>query len=255
MEHTPHELSAAKWGDIQGIKYQLAILPWGATEAHNYHLPYGTDTLEAQYIAHEAAHKANQKGAKILVLPAIPFGVNTGQMEIPGTINMNPSTQTFVLRDIIESLDHQSISRLVILNGHGGNDFKPAIRELYQEFPDVLVANVDWFKTGQPEQFFEEVGDHAGEMETSIMLHIAGDIVSPLEKAGKGQSKSFQIQGFRNGWAWTPRQWTAVTEDTGIGDPSKASSKKGEKYLSRLTDLLADFFFEFSETERDLLYE
>ena len=114
MDQIPFELSKAKWFDIRNMSYQLAVLPWGATEAHNYHLPYGTDTMETRYIALEAARKAVEKKAHVVVLPAIPFGVNTGQMDIPGTINMNPSTQSMVLRDITESLLCQSINRLVI---------------------------------------------------------------------------------------------------------------------------------------------
>jgi creatinine amidohydrolase len=255
MEPSPFNLSTAKWKDVKDIKYQLAILPWGATEAHNYHLPFGTDTIETQHIALETARKANKKGVHVLVLPAIPYGVNTGQLDITGTINMNPSTQAFVVRDIVESLDQQSIPRLLILNGHGGNHFKSIIRELYQEYPETLMATIDWFRTGHPETFFEEVGDHAGEMETSIMMHIAGGIVLSLNDAGSGQSKAFRIQGFREGWAWTPREWTVVSKDTGIGDPSKASADKGGQYLEQLTSLLAGFVVEFATARRDNLFQ
>jgi creatinine amidohydrolase len=65
----------------------------GATEAHNYHLPYGTDAYEAAHVAAESAKKAWDAGARVVVLPAIPFGVNTGQLDIRLCINMNPSTQ------------------------------------------------------------------------------------------------------------------------------------------------------------------
>ena len=71
--------------------YELAILPWGATEAHNVHLPYGTDTIESGFIAAEAARLAWEAGAKVVVLPTVPFGVNTGQLDIPLCLSMNPS--------------------------------------------------------------------------------------------------------------------------------------------------------------------
>src|SRR5688500_365250 len=109
--------------------YEVAVLPWGATEAHNYHLPYGTDCYESTAVANEAARIAWEAGERVVALPVVPFGVNTGQLEIPGTINMNPSTQLAVLADIAESLEIQGIPRLVILNGHGGNDFKQMVRE------------------------------------------------------------------------------------------------------------------------------
>ena len=79
-------------------------MPWGATEAHNYHLPYETDNIQLDCIAAESARIAWEEGTKIGVLPCVPFGVNTGQLDIPFCINMNPTTQTAVLADVIESL-------------------------------------------------------------------------------------------------------------------------------------------------------
>ncbi|MEQ8424574.1 MAG: creatininase family protein, partial [Cyclobacteriaceae bacterium] len=124
----PYLLSENNWKEIKNAKYGLAILPWGATEAHNFHLPYGTDIIEAEEIAAESARIAWEKGAKVIVLPVIPFGVNTGQQDIKLDMNMNPSTQMMVLRDVIEVLNRHEIFKLVILNSHGGNDFKPMIR-------------------------------------------------------------------------------------------------------------------------------
>lgn len=73
-----------------------AVLPWGATEAHNYHLPYSTDTVEAESMAAGAAKYAWEKGAKVIVLPAIPFGVNTGQHDVPLRISQSQPFYTDV---------------------------------------------------------------------------------------------------------------------------------------------------------------
>jgi creatinine amidohydrolase len=76
----------------------------GATEPHNYHLPYGTDSLETAKIAEEAAEKAWKKGAKIMVLPTIPLGVqNPGQIDLPFCLHTKPSTQTLIFKDIVEA--------------------------------------------------------------------------------------------------------------------------------------------------------
>ncbi len=66
----------------------------------------------------------------MVVLPTVPFGVNTGQLDVKLDINMNPSTQLALLNDVAEVLSRHGIPKLVILNGHGGNDFKQMIREL-----------------------------------------------------------------------------------------------------------------------------
>ncbi len=126
----PYLLAETNWKAIQHEKFELAILPWGATEAHNYHLPYGTDVYEADHIAAESARIAWEKGAKVIVLPTVPFGVNSGQTDILLDINMHPSTQLAVLNDIVEVLNRQGIHKLLVLNSHGGNDFKPMLREL-----------------------------------------------------------------------------------------------------------------------------
>ena len=67
-----------------------AVLPWGATEAHNRHLPYGTDVYECDHVAAEAGRLAWEAGARVAILPTVPFGVNSGQLEIPMTLHVSP---------------------------------------------------------------------------------------------------------------------------------------------------------------------
>src|SRR3990172_8880962 len=150
---------------------RVAILPWGATEAHNLHLPYGTDIIESDYIAAESAKTAWKAGARVTVLPTIPYGVNTGQLDIPLTINMNPSTQFAILKDVVDSLWREGFRKLVILNSHGGNDFKQMVRELQPQYPEFFICSINWWQIIDQKRFFEEVDDHAGEMETSVMLN------------------------------------------------------------------------------------
>jgi creatinine amidohydrolase len=69
----PYILSENTWKTVQSQQYDIAVLPWGATEAHNYHLPFGTDTIETEYIARMAAEKAWGQGCRVVVLPAIPL--------------------------------------------------------------------------------------------------------------------------------------------------------------------------------------
>ena len=112
----PYILAETNWKVVKETDYKLAILPWGATEAHNYHLPYGTDIVEADNVAAEAARIAWEEGVKVVVLPCIPFGVNTGQFDVKLDMNMNPSTQLAVLRDVVDVLNRQEIYKLIILN-------------------------------------------------------------------------------------------------------------------------------------------
>ena len=255
MRLLPYILSNSTWKTVKQIDYQVAVLPWGATEAHNYHLPYGTDNIQSDYISAEAARIAWEKGAKVVVLPTIPFGVNTGQLDIPLVINMNPSTQGALLFDIVDTLFRQGIFKLVIINGHGGNDFRQMIREIQPNYPSMFITTLNWYKIMPETKLFEEPGDHGGEMETSNMLHIAPELVLPLDEAGEGKAKKFKFHAIKAGWAWAQREWPAVSKDTGIGNPKHATAEKGKTYLKYITEQIGQFLVEVASCDINDLYE
>jgi creatinine amidohydrolase len=253
MTPRPHILGESTWSTVDATPYDVAVLPWGATEAHNFHLPYATDTIQAEQIAARSAERAWARGARVVVLPAVPFGVNTTQLDIKLCLNMNPSTQASVLHDLVSALDGQGIHRLLILNGHGGNDFRQMIREL-QPATGVFLSTINWWSCVDVGQFIEVAGDHAGEAETSAMLHLAPELVQPLSTAGPGRARSSKLRGVREGWAWAPRRWTQVTADTGIGDPSKATAEKGAAYVDAAVERIASFLVELAALDIDHPY-
>ena len=250
----PYLLSETTWKSVRDGRFAVAVLPWGATEAHNLHLPYGTDSIEVAHVASESARLAWEQGVRAVVLPTVPFGVNTGQLDIPLCLNMNPSTQLALLRDLLDSVERAGIRRLVLLNGHGGNDFRAMIRELAPK-SSVLLCTVNWYTLADPPRHFADPGDHAGELETSVMLAIAAELVLPVSEAGTGRARRFRVSGLRNGSAWTPRRWTQVTDDTGVGDPRPATADKGARYLATVVRELADFLVELAAADPDHLYE
>lgn len=243
------------WKSIKDQHVELAVLPWGATEAHNYHLPYATDNYQVEAISEEAAKLANEKGAQVAVLPAIPFGVNTGQSDIRLTINLYPSTQQKILHDVAESLHRQGIYKLLVMNGHGGNDFKQMIREVNSQFPNMLICSSSWFKHPERDRFFTLKGDHADETETSLMLYLKPKLVLPLNEAGNGKSKSFKVKALNESWAWAERQWTKVSADTGIGDPKYSTKEKGQAFFEFITVQYSDFMLQLSKADLNDLYE
>lgn len=251
----PYILAEANWRTVQTSKYDLAVLPWGATEAHNYHLPYATDNYEATAISAESARKAWNASTKVIVLPTIPFGVNTGQLDIPLTMNLLPSTQFQILNDVISNVHRSGIRRFIILNSHGGNDFRQILRELGSRFPDMFLAELDWFRMKEQETIFDDLGEHGGEIETSLIMHLHPELMRPLQEAGDGKNKKIRFQAHREGWAWAERKWTKVTSDTGIGNPAKSSAEKGKQFFELMTDKIASYFGELCKTDLNELYE
>lgn len=249
MTARPYILAETTWKAIKDEHVEVAVLTWGATEAHNYHLPYATDNYQIEAIAAAAAKIAWEKKARVIVLPNIPFGVNTGQADIKLDINLNPSTQFAILADIIEVLNRQGIFKLILLNGHGGNNFQPILRELGLKFPQMLLVTTNFFKIMNKAEYFEEPGDHADEMETSLMLHLQPQLVLPLQEAGEGKENKSRIQGIREGWAWAEREWSKVTADTGIGNPKKATKEKGERFFNDVAQKIAGLINDVANTE------
>ena len=254
MTARPFVLAESTLKTVDPTPYEVAILPWGATEAHNYHLPYGTDTIQSEQVAIRAADRAWSRGARVVVLPAVPFGVNTTQLDIKLCLNVNPSTQAALLADLVSAIDGQGIHKLLILNGHGGNDFRQMIREL-QPATRVFLTTINWWSCVDVGQFIEELGDHAGEAETAAMLHLAPNLVRPLSDAGPGRARASRLRGVREGWAWAPRRWTQVTADTGIGNPAKATAEKGARYVEAAVNRIAGFLEELAALSLDDLYE
>jgi creatinine amidohydrolase len=251
----PFILAETNWKTIKDQEIELAVLPWGATEAHNLHLPFSTDNILVQNIAIDSAESAWNKGAKVIVLPTVPFGVNTGQLDIRLNINMNPGTQLAVLSDIIDVMNRHEIYKFLILNGHGGNDFRQLIRELGFRYPKMFICSCNWFQSFDNSEFFENSGGHADEMETSIMQYLVPELVLPLNEAGKGKGKKFKIKSFNEKWAWAERKWTQVTSDTGIGDPSLATPDKGERCYKKVISEISKLMIELSDADISNMYE
>ena len=102
--------------------------------------------------------------------------------------------------------------------------------------------------------YFTAPGDHGGELETSVMMHVTPALVRPLAEAGSGRERKARVTGLREGWAWAPRRWTAITDDTGVGDPSAATAAKGEKFFAAVTERIGGFLIELAGADPNALY-
>src|SRR5688572_23598901 len=120
-------LSEQNHSFIRSRKWEVVMIPFGATEPHNLHMPYGTDNYQLEVFGARSCELAYKRGANVLCLPVVPFGINTNYMKIPGSLacSINPTTLYAVIGDLIDSMEQQGIRKIVLLNGHGGNELKP----------------------------------------------------------------------------------------------------------------------------------
>ncbi len=252
----PWRLSELNYGQLKQRTWQVAILPLGATEPHNLHLPYGTDQFEAELIGDRSCEIATAAGASVVLLPSIPFGTETNLRQFPLAINLNPSTLHRVIQDIVASLVQSGIYKIVLLNSHGGNDFKPLLREMYGTTPAHLFL-YNWYQaiSDVAAGLLTNPDDHAGEMETSIGLayfeSLVGKQTNGSLAADEGCKRPSRFAAINRGWISISRPWHLLTTNSGAGNPHQATRAKGEKIVEEASQRLGQFLVELAAAPLD----
>jgi creatinine amidohydrolase len=228
---------------IRSQQWQVAVLPFGATEPHNFHMPYGTDNFEVDVIGRKACAYAYERGARVLLLPTMPFGVNTNYV--------TPTTLLKLITDLTDSLERQGLRKLVLLNGHGGNELKPFLRELHHR-TGVFLCLCDWYRMAvdRYREIFQQPGEHADEVETSLGLAFFPELLK-MDQAGKGATRPTRFEAVEKGWIGITRPWHLATEDTGMGNPAAASADKGRRLMEILVERLGSFLVDLAAAPLD----
>ena len=211
---------------------RVLLLPIGSTEPHSNHLGYGNDAWTAGALAARAAAKANQQGARVLVLPTMPYGVNTNLVAIPYAQSIRPATMMQFVKDVVDTAEKQGIRKLVILNTHGGNKttLGAVLRELFATNPRVFVALIEGAETYRDRMpgIIENPGEHASEAETSVALALFPNTVR-MDKAAAPRNPDFRLKSLQASYITFVRPWKYVSDTTGHGDPTKATAEKGKR--------------------------
>ena len=254
-EH-PWRLVEQTHADLGELNYSVAILPFGCTEPHDLHLPFGTDTYEADLIGERICAHAWNEGARTCLLPTIPYGSTSNQSGLPLSTNVDPTTLYAFAKDIVRSIVGHGIDKILLLNSHGGNELKPVLRELYSEL-DASVFLCEWYKVLADVQsdIFSMPEDHAGEWETSLMLAYRPDLVRRSDDGSlacsDGRTNPTRFKAVNEGWVSITRPWHLLTSTTGTADARAATPEKGEQALSILVDRVGGFLVELAASDRD----
>jgi creatinine amidohydrolase/Fe(II)-dependent formamide hydrolase-like protein len=220
-----------------------ALLPVGAIEQHGAHLPLDTDTWDATYLADEVARRCSDP--KPLVLPAIAYGVSYHHEEFPGTLSISPETLSRMVYEIGMSAARHGVIKLIIINGHGGNG--PTLQYAAQMInrDAHIFTCVDSGETSDADiaDITETPNDvHAGEVETSTALATRPELVdmSLAKKAVPRFSSRYLDFSSRLRIEWYAH--TGKLSKSGVlGDPTKASREKGERYWELMIGHLVNF--------------
>jgi creatinine amidohydrolase len=245
------ELTTAEFAALDP-EQTIAILPVAAIEQHGPHLPVSTDTTIAEGMLREVLARLPDD-LFVLVLPLQAVGKSNEHLRSPGTLTLSAETALRSWVEIGESVNRAGLRKLVIVTSHGGNIdlLAVAARELRVRF-HMLVVHTSFRRLGLPKALFDDKeaahGIHAGDIETSLMLHFRPDLVR-LEKAIDFVSSSV---GMENEFALLrptgPAAFAWIAQDIhpagGAGDARSATPEKGrltaEYQALRFIELLRD---------------
>lgn len=249
-------LAETNYAYTKANPYEVAVLPLGATEPHNLHLPYGTDLFEGTIVGEHIVAAAHAKGGKVVLLPTIPYGTETNMHKLPLAINVDPSTLFRFVTDVVRSCINSGVKKIVLLNSHGGNEMKPLLRELADKIDGHLFL-CNWYNVlgDEYKKIFEHAEDHAGEMETSFGLAYFPTLVActPDGKLASddGRIQKSRFEALNRGWVSITRPWHLLTSNTGSGYPHAATPEKAQQMMRVLEDRLGTFLLELSQAKLD----
>ena len=242
------DLTQTNLKNIINNKPNVAILGTSAIEAHNYHLPEGQDFLHTDAIVKRVTEESWVKTKSVICLPTLPYGVDCNLMDFPLTIHVKQSTLDLMITEIVSSLVHHGIKKIVLINGHGGNDFTPLVRQIQSDL-DVHMFWCNFYEI-KDINIFEKMDDHGGEKETSIALALFPELVE-LFQANDGSVRPFRFKALEEGWMKTSRKFSRLNDYCGSADPSLATAEKGTKYLDFICKKISDFIIELSNADID----
>jgi creatinine amidohydrolase len=213
-------------------KTKTIVFPFGTIEEHGKHLPLNTDSLVIQ-----EALKLVAKKKKFFLAPVVPYGVCTTTKDHPGTISISPETLRRLSFDLVTEAYKKGLRNFLLISGHGGSLHMSALKEtaeaLVEKMDDIKIAvlspyDVLWKELSEMSETPND--SHAGELETSIMLHLSPDFVkgrSPEEfpKIPKPLIVKDKMK------YWPGGVW---------GNPNKASSEKGARAVNLIVDKIIE---------------
>lgn len=232
------------WGDLTSAEFRaldpertIAVLPVAAVEQHGPHLPVLTDTAIADGMI-GVLRGMLPADLNVLVLPTQAYGKSNEHLLSPGTVTLPAHTLLDVLIEVGASIARAGLRKVVLMNSHGGNSdvLGIAARELRVRHGMLCVAT-HWRRFGLPAGMYtaaeDKHGIHAGDIETSLMLHFRPDLVRMAKAENFVSSAVAMEKEFTHlrpiglhGFGWIAQD---LNPDGAVGNASIATAEKGKQ--------------------------
>lgn len=221
-------------------KVEQVLIPVGSLEQHGGHLPVSTDSIIVEYLANMISKKIPS-----IVLPAIVYGVSYEHKPL-FNISISSSALSNILSEICVSLIENGLNNVIILNGHHGNagllQYIPQIVER-TIFQDSNIYSINYW------QLLDREFDHAGFVETSLVLAIRPELVN-MKKARKGAEDHTLLRAVTSSFLNKPSSFTKITKNGVWGDPSNASANEGKKLLNHAINNILTVIRQFNDLSK-----
>jgi creatinine amidohydrolase len=259
MQNNKYRYEEFTWPEIRdAVANQcVCVLPVGTVEQHGPHLPLVTDVLTSGEMSRRAVERL---AGEAVLMPPVFYSFNEHHMDFPGTIAVEGPTVVNYVTDIGLSLARHGFRKVLIVNGHGSNvPFLDIAARNITNRSDAICAMVSWWSL-IPKELFRELREsefpggmaHGCELETSVLLYLRGDLVK-MDKAQRDinfQKTEYFYWDLEGGSPVFFQEWFSRYSKTGtVGDPTKASKEKGERFVAPVVDRMVDLIREFRARE------
>lgn len=246
------ELSSAAIGDLDRDRTVL-LLPLGAVEQHGSHMPVGTDTM----IAHALCRAAARERADTVVLPPPWYGYSPHHMAFPGTITLSLETMLALVRDIVGSAVAHGFRRILMVNGHGGNGGPVDVLASslgHAHYGKARIAGLTYFHLAAAEidalrQSGKGGTGHAGEFETSVILHLFPDLVdmARAETVYPDPGSPYLTTDLTaSSPIRTYLDFSDLSASGVLGDARLATAERGERFFAAAVTALTRYMEDFA---------
>ena len=249
-------LSEYCWPEVRELlaRDPVVVVPTGAFEQHGHHMPLMVDWFLASQVAEQAARSAQQAGVAAVVTPPVWTGYSPHHMDFPGTVTLDVASFMALLKGVVTSLHRHGFRRILLLNGHGGNAniIRSAVQLLRFEHDIDVAAASYWDFALEEISAWRQSGvggiNHAGEMETSLMLALKGELVDMEQAQDLYLDRATYLPADLTvgGPVTRAATFAELSEHGAIGASTLATAERGEELLEGIVAAVAGFIRDFA---------
>lgn len=244
------------WKETRNLAGKVFLVPLGSLEQHSLHLPLVTDTAIVSAVSSRIEARDAER---VVLLPTQWLGHSPHHRRF-ACVSLDVQPYIDMICGLCRSLVTLGARKILLLNGHGGNDIpcKAALRVLksdYEGRPDVYIVYAAYWSLAAREFASLRTSPpggmgHAGEMETSVMLFLHSDLVRADQAAADGPYAEGPLRVrdlIQSPPYYIVNEFDEISRNGAIGMPEHASREKGEKFLEAAVNAASAFIDEFSK--------